>query len=249
MRLPAGVRTQRIGRATIAALASHLDFVADVIRRYGTLRAWAAAVHEKTFTGRGEAYLVEGADGPWVVRPARRGGAVASVLGDRYVRIGAARPFREMSTSASARERGVATPEVVCCAVYDGGLFYRADVTTRYIRDGIDLATLSLGPATEAEAKRIEAWRAAGRLVRDAAAAGLLHPDLNLRNVLITQSADGVRAHVLDLDRSVVRTRPRPRDAERMTDRLHRSRRKLEAAAGESVGVAALDAFEGALSG
>jgi len=247
MRLPAGTRARRIGSVTVVAAEPALSFIADVIRRHGRLRDWAAGHAVRTFPGRGATHVVHAPGGAWVVRPALRGGVIARVLRDRYVRIGAPRPIREMRISRRARDRGIDTPEVVAGVVYGRGLFYRADVVTRFVPDAMDLASLSLGPDRPAEAQRVEGWRVAGQLIRVAARAGLFHPDLNLRNVLVSWSLDVPRAHLLDLDRCRFALWLTKRDRDAMVRRFHRSRNKLEAAAGLTVSAAELAAFEEAL--
>jgi 3-deoxy-D-manno-octulosonic acid kinase len=224
---------------------------------------WAAAQPgARAFEGRGAAYAVHGAGAGWVVRHYRRGGSVAWILGDRYVRIGALRPLRELHASVLARDRGVATPEIVAAVVYPSGAFYRADLVTRLIPDSADLADTALGTARAGPAARIASWHAAGALLRGAFAAGIRHADLNLRNILIrrrdgavaeTAAAahpDGSRAVLLDLDRAEVRDGAVPAGARAaMLRRLHRSRRKLERALGTTTSVAELTAFEQGLAG
>jgi len=246
MRLPAGTRAQRIGSATIVAAEPVVPFIADVIRRHGRLREWAAAHAVRTLRGRGATHVVDAPGGAWVIRPALRGGAIAPLLHDRYLRLGTTRPVREMRISRRATDRGIPTPEVVAGVVYGRGLFYRADVVTRFVPDAMDLAALSLGPERPPEARRVEGWRAAGQLIRVAASAGLFHPDLNLRNVLISWTLDVPRAHLLDLDRCRFTLRTKL-DRDAMVRRFNRSRSKLEAAAGFTVGAAELAAFHEAL--
>ncbi|MCI0433664.1 MAG: hypothetical protein L0271_08440 [Gemmatimonadetes bacterium] len=249
MRLPSGILAERAGSARIVGPESSLSFVAETIRRHGRLRDWAASHSSRIFQGRGPTYLVDGPDQPWVIRPARRGGTVASVLGDRYARLGTPRPIGELRTSIRARERGIDTPEIVAVVLYPAGLFYRADIATRYIPDSESLATLSVGPDRPPEERRIEAWRVTGHIIRVAARAGMLHADLNLRNVLISWSLGIARAHLLDLDRCRFRVGTSKQDRDAMVSRLTRSRLKLEAETGVRVGRAELAAFERELGG
>lgn len=244
----AGYRTVEYAGARITALPGALDVVKAVLDAHGTLHEWAAAQPGAVpMTGRGAAYAVSTDDGEWVVRHYRRGGAMARLLGDRYPRIGAARAEAELAVSVAARSRGVASPEVVAAVVRNHGAWYRADLVTRRVAAAVSLADATLGARRVDEEARVAAWHAAGRLLRDIFAAGLEHPDLNLRNILLQRvGSDSPSAVVLDLDRAVIRgaaVSDSGRSA--MLARLHRSRRKLERHSGQVTSqreLAALDA-------
>lgn len=249
--VPRGYVEERERGAHVVALPSVIGQVLEAVRRAGTLHGWAAAQPgARVFTGRGAAYGVQTPAGTWVVRHYRRGGAVARLLGDRYVRLGAARPLAELRASEAARQRGVRTPEVVAAVVYGAGPFYRADLATTLVPGAADLAETALGASRLDAAARADAWAAAGTLLRDAMAAGVEHADLNLRNVLIATTPEGMRAYLLDLDRAVVHEGPLADDARAaMLRRFHRSRRKLERALGHVTSDMELAAFETGLAG
>jgi 3-deoxy-D-manno-octulosonic acid kinase len=249
---PAAYDSVREGGAVIVALPSAMATVRQALALAGTLYGYAAAQPGvREFTGRGAAYGVITHHGHWVVRHYRRGGAMAGVLDDRYLRLGASRPIRELWASAAARSRGVPTPEVVAAVSYPAGPFYRADLATRYVEGSADLAESVLGAGRGASEQRVEIWRAAGALLRLAFAAGVEHRDLNLRNILIQQRDDGPpTAFLLDLDRAVVHDQAVSNAVQsRMIQRLQRSRRKLESAAGVSTTAAELAVFEEAVRG
>jgi tRNA A-37 threonylcarbamoyl transferase component Bud32 len=151
--------------------------------------------------------------------------------------------------SAAARSRGVPTPEVVATVSYPAGPFYRADLATHYVEDSADLAERVLGTERAAPEQRVEIWRAAGALLRLAFAAGVEHRDLNLRNILVQQRDDGrPAAFLLDLDRAVVHDQAVNNSVRsRMMNRLQRSRRKLELAAGVRTTAEELAVFEEAV--
>jgi 3-deoxy-D-manno-octulosonic acid kinase len=252
--VPPGYDMERERGAVVVALPSALKPVRAAVAAAGSLHAWAAARPGRhAFKGRGTAWGVSAHDGDWVVRHYRRGGAVARLLGDAYIHVGEPRPFRELRASAAARSRGVASPEVVAVVVYPAGVLYRADIATRLVPDSADLAEVTLGDARPDEPARAAAWRAAGRLMRAAFEAGVLHADLNLRNILIARGgtdAGDPTALLIDLDRATVAEGPASGPARaRMIRRLHRSRRKIEAATGRRAGAAELAAFDAALSG
>jgi 3-deoxy-D-manno-octulosonic acid kinase len=231
-----------VGTSTVIARQGQEKFVEDALRRYGTLYSFARQHAQATLPGRTGAIVIDAPGGPWVVRHYARGGAVAAVLGDRYLRFGRRRPWRELWASAWARARGIETPAVAAAVVYPGGPFYRADLATAHVPAAADLADTSIGPQRRNEEERRLAWHAAGRMVRDAAAAGLVHADLNLRNILIAWPLGLPRPYLLDLDRCRIVQRTAPHELAAMIRRLERSARKFERQSGASL-AAELSAF------
>ncbi|MSR22399.1 MAG: hypothetical protein EXR92_02470 [Gemmatimonadetes bacterium] len=145
----------------------------------------------------------------WVVRHYMRGGSIATVLGDRYVRVGRPRPFVETTASESLRGLGIATPRVLAAAVYPSGAVYRGDLVTERIEGSRDLGELLFGSGDRAAPEvRVAALHAAGRLVRTLAAAEVHHRDMNVKNVLVEFEAMPLRLHLLDLDRCRLEARP-----------------------------------------
>ena len=258
------------------------------LRDHGTLEA-AAAAHPgaELLTGRGRVYAVpspvrraearetaggsvaggsaagEGerrSDGErWVVRHYHRGGAIAPILGDRYLRWGTPRPVRELEIGREVEARGVPTPAHLAAAVYPSGIWYRGDLVTRHVPDSLDLAAVLFpggslqGPATSDGARsgdttdRAEAaMEAAGRLFRQIHEAGIDHPDLNLKNILIRGTGPELEALVLDLDGARVGdgSPVGDRARRRMIARFWRSGRKWERATGSELGPALAAAFE-----
>jgi len=167
----------------------------------------------------------------WAVRHYGRGGRVfATLLGDRYLNLGASRPLREIRTSEALRAAGIPTPRVMAAALYPGGLFYRADLVTTFLSDTVNLVEglfddRRKGPGGAAD--RLDALRAAGSLVRVLGQHGVRHRDLNARNVLLEWKGAAPRAHILDLDRCDVAPEGTvsPRS---MMNRLRHSLRKWE---------------------
>jgi 3-deoxy-D-manno-octulosonic acid kinase len=263
-----------------AALRSWLD-------AHGTLMA-AAESHPQAVAleGRGRVAVVPSpessaapgvADGSggerWVVRHYHRGGSVAALLDDRYLRVGTPRPVRELRMLEVVRERGVPAPEPVGAAVYATGPFYRGDLVTVWVPDSVDLAALLFGTTGSTGTggarvrdhdengdldgdRRHAAVHAAGRLVQLLHERGVEHPDLNLKNILLAPdmraSNDAVppidpppRALILDLDRARLRDGPLPPRARRaMVSRFWRSARKWERRTGRPLSPSLRRAFE-----
>jgi 3-deoxy-D-manno-octulosonic acid kinase len=230
-----------VGSTLLITREEFFAFMRDALHERDTLYAFAALRPDAiALQGRGSAYRIASPHGDLVVRRYRRGGAVASMLGDRYLRVGEARPLRELRVSAAARERGVRTPEVRAAVLHQDSWFVRGDLATEYIDRTEDLAQLGFGQSIANQGEMAAAWTAAGRLVRELASAGLSHPDLNLKNILIRYTANGPQAWVIDLDRC----RMGRADAGAMWRRLLRSLGKWERTTARSLSVGMRDALE-----
>ncbi len=181
--LPPDYDTWTFDSGTAAARHDVADAVRAALETHGTLYGWAAAQPGRTaFQGRGTAYGVTIGHSEAVVRHARRGGAMAPLLGDRF--MGPPRAWREVDLSARLLESGVPTPPVLAAAVYQAAWFHRADVATARM-SGRDLYATFFGDQPPTGERRTAVLHAAGRLVRKLSAAGWVHPDLQLRNVLV----------------------------------------------------------------
>jgi 3-deoxy-D-manno-octulosonic acid kinase len=228
------------------------------IGRSGTLIDAAAERDDaEPLQGRGRVYVVPaplGLGGRWVIRHYFRGGAVASLLDDRYLRVGTPRPVHEFRVGRTLEEIGVPTPPHIGAAVYPDGPFYRGDLVTEWVPGSRDLAGVlfpdNVGPAIDVPAfDPMAAMRAAGVLVRLLHDRGVHHPDLNLKNILVTKRGDELRALVLDLDRARVRARVGKRARDRMLARFWRSARKWEGVVGRLLDARLQAAFERGYAG
>ncbi|MFP3947693.1 MAG: lipopolysaccharide kinase InaA family protein [Gemmatimonadota bacterium] len=229
--------------ARVLARPEARSWVEAALDRHETLhRAASRAKDGIRMEGRGTVYAVPAppdeieavlgsGEGRWAVRHYRRGGWMAPLLGDRYLNVGAPRPFEELRVSDEVRRRRLPTPRVVAAAVYPAGIMYRGDLVTVYIPDSLELAEVLFHPRRQGVSSSIdrrEAMTEAGSLIRRMADAGVEHVDLNARNVLLRWSGRAPEAHLLDLDRCRLADGPLPRAADAMCDRLMRSIRKLE---------------------
>lgn len=232
----------RVSGARLRVLRSAAEEVRAALEAWGTLYDFAAR-HPAASpgAGRGAVHMVETPVGRWAVRRYRRGGR-ARWLGERYLRLGEPRPFRELAASDALRARGVATPEVVAAVVYPSGVWYSADLATRTVPGARTLAAVlferkeSVDPAPEAAAG------AAGAAVRTLHDAGGLHADLNLDN-LVVAAGSAPAVWVLDLDRCRVLPEIGARRRRRMLDRFWRSAAKWEADTGRPLERAVREAF------
>lgn len=169
--------------------------------------------------GRGQALLIDAPVGAVVLRRFQRGGLVARIAADRYFWLGddRSRSFREFRLLQQLTERGLPVPVPVAASLERRGTFYRAGLLTRFIPNTRELA----GLAAELP---IRQWRELARTLDDFFSAGLRHPDLNARNLLL--DAEG-RWHLLDLDRA--RLAGGASEGVGMRRRLARSLEKLAA--------------------
>ena len=181
---------------------------------------WAArGALQSVAGGRGSVAFVRDGDRRWVIRHYRRGGLVASLLGDRYLYRGAAltRSYAEWRLLRQLREWNLPVPAPVAARYRRSGVFYRADLITEELPTRLTLAqALASGPLDS------DTWSAVGRCVRALHERSVEHADLNAHNLLL---GDEGRVYVLDFDRG--RIRERGAWEQRVLDRLDRSLRKV----------------------
>ncbi len=179
--------------------------------------------------GRGIAYAVPLPESAVrvVVRRSRHGGLLAPVTGERFV--GRTRAPRELETALKLERNGVATPRVIAYATYpDGPLTRRADVLTAEVAGARDLAEEIM--AAEGQALDENLIMAVAALVASLTIAGARHPDLNIKNILVTRYDGGaVHAQVIDVDRvwfdQPGRALVTERNLRRLTRSFHKWRR------------------------
>ncbi len=212
--------------------------VAGVVRaalaEAGSLHRWAAAQPgRREFTGRGAAYGVRLGKIAAVVRHARHGGLLAPLLGDLY--LGRPRFHREAALSHRLAEGGIPTPALLAGVRYRAGLAHRADVATEQV-EGSDLVEVFFSDEPPAGPRRAAVLTALGHLVRRLHDLGFVHPDLQLRNLVVSAAAGrsaAPTAWLLDVD-TCRRMRGDP-DAERARnlERFYRSWTKWNRLKGE----------------
>jgi len=116
-----------------------------------------------------------------------------NVLKDRYLFHN--RPRQELEVHCEAYRRGVATVLPVAAVWHQQGPSFRGAIATLRV-EGIDLwhKIVEQGGATDEE------LAACGRAIWTMHAAGILHADLNMKNLLVR----GNEAWVIDFDRGRV---------------------------------------------
>ncbi len=213
--LPADFDTWQTGieRGFAAARRDVAGAVRAALVAAPTLYEWAAAQPGRdVFHGRGEAYGVTLGPVRAVVRHARRGGAIRLLSRDLFLGR-AVRFLDEIRISRKLIAAGITTPAVLAGVAYPAPFSHRADVATERL-DGVDLAALLFGAQPPTGAARAELFAAVGKAVRKLHLAGFVHPDLQLKNVLMLEETGGRavgRSAVAFLDVDTCRTRS-PRD-------------------------------------
>ncbi|MDB4950042.1 MAG: kdkA [Gemmatimonadetes bacterium] len=132
-----------------------------------------------------------------VVRRYHRGGAIRHV--NRWTYFLGHRAFHELLATERARKAGVRAPEVLAATEATGGVGYTAWLATRMIDGAVESAAWLASAAVD---ERLGMLREAGRQVGRMHAAGIAHPDLNLRNLLVVDgsTAEGRSTEVRSVD-------------------------------------------------
>ncbi len=192
--------TRAVGRADVTGVPVVLDDLATIVGAHDTLYDWAAEQPQpRALRGRAPVYVatLPTCGIPVVVRHGWHGGVLAPLTADRFRRP--TRAPREMARSAELRAAGIPTTEVLGFARYPAALgLCHVDVVTRYLADAADLGMVLAGLAPTVDGET--ALAATQQLLLRLAARGVVHPDLNVKNILLRPTADGVEALIIDVD-------------------------------------------------
>jgi 3-deoxy-D-manno-octulosonic acid kinase len=174
-----------------------------------------------------------------VVRGYRRGGFVRHFIRARYLRGN--RAMEELRTTVHAAAGGVRAPLVIAAVERPAMPGYTASLVTCLIPQARELAAWLAG----AEApERLDVLRAAGEQISRMHTAGVAHPDLNLRNFLVSGSGSGKELWIIDFDRATTGVGPMPpRRRARDLLRLGRSVRKIGVSWGAAEGEALREGY------
>lgn len=160
-----------------------------------------------------------------LVREYRRGSFFGH-LNRRYYFLGH-RPLEEVRATERAGAAGTRVPEVVVAAELQVGVAYHATLATRWIAGGRDGASwFIVAPPAAREAM----LRETGRQIALMHGAGVSHPDLILRNLLVVEVPGRSEpvVYILDFDRAHLSDGPTPdhlraRDLRRLERSILRS--------------------------
>lgn len=197
---PAGYVRVAAGRCDVVVREELAQDARALLTDGSLYTAAARTLSARALMGRGVAYAIAlpVSGTRVVVRHNWHGGFFAPVTRDLFLPPTRAPHELEMSLRLAAAK--VRTPAVVMYGVERvGGVLRRADVVTREIVGGRDLATFMMPDSDAGERER--AWSATRLLVLALNAAGARHHDLNVKNVLIAPGTRGPEAWLLDVDR------------------------------------------------
>ena len=168
-------------------------------------------------TGRGSTLFLETEFGHAVLRQYLRGGWAARVSRDRYVFSGfeQSRPVKEYQVLEALSVAGLPVPEPLAAICVRDGRLYSGWLMTRRIMHSVPLADV-IGSRRDTP----DLWRETGACIRRFHDFGLVHADLNARNILLAE--DGI--HLIDFDRA----RLRKGDSRAFSSNLRRLHRSLE---------------------
>lgn len=161
-----------------------------------------------------------------LVREYRKGGLLRFVRGRRF--FGRWRPLMELVLHRRLEALGVPVVEAVGAVVMRGALGWRGFLLSREVPVSVDLEAWLYGVPIETGRPRREILKAAGHAVRRLHDAGVSHPDLHPKNLLVTGSGDVL---VLDLDKAGALDEPLPvparlRDLARLGRSIEKHRMK-----------------------
>jgi 3-deoxy-D-manno-octulosonic acid kinase len=133
-----------------------------------------------------------------LVRVCHRGGAVACLLGEKYLLWN--RPGQEFAAHWLVEQRGLPVPRVLGILWERRGPWVSGALATELLPGPDLLAWLRAHDGGECSSERTRMLQSVGGLVRDMHQRGVWHADLQVKNIVI---ADGL-PHLIDLDRAVV---------------------------------------------
>lgn len=200
---PAPVRWS--GGDVLAYDAVRADLLA-ILNDHGSVYEWAARMPQpRALRGRAPVFVatLPRSGHTVVVRHAWHGGLLAPLTGDLFLRP--TRAPREMQIAAALLACGIPTSDICGAVRYAAGAgLVRVDVVSRYLEDSVDLGTVlaGLAPAYPRE----QALAATSTLLRQLAQRGIVHPDLNVKNILLrpqfglTSPPAALQALVIDVD-------------------------------------------------
>lgn len=162
---------------------------------------------------------------PLILRPCLRGGLLRHANHDLY--WGPNRPLRELAVAEAAHRAGIATAEpLAAVSVRALGPLWRCYLATRQLTGYADLPTfISRIPGHDPAAISSLLDRTADA-IRRMHEAGIIHGDLNLKNILVGDTARQ-RIAIIDWDKSVLQFALSQRQRDTNLVRFCRSMAKL----------------------
>ena len=234
--VPSGYGHGQVGNSEIVARIDVFEEVLRALEHHGSLYEWAAhQPQQRILSGRARVFVATfPISGLRVaVRHVWHGGLLAPVTRDLF--SAPTRAPQELSNSLRLSALGIRSSTIIGFSLTRALLsLRRVDVMSIYIADAIDLGELI--SAREVDFTSQQVVQSVATLLNRLHLAGVLHPDLNARNILLSKEADEVRATLIDVD---VVGFPGPGTAQHVgrdnSERLARSIRKITGSSPSSV--------------
>jgi len=145
----------------------------------------------------------ESATASLVVRLYAHGGVLGRVLGTAF--LGASRMLNELRIHICASRAGVPTSVPVALRVERRGPFVTAHYVTRKLPDALNLLDFCEGPGAQRDLSPPQRQRLASAVAGAVARmhdAGILHADLNLKNLLVRDPCGNPKVFIIDFDKA-----------------------------------------------
>jgi 3-deoxy-D-manno-octulosonic acid kinase len=229
----------RIGRRELVIHRDIASHGAEIMQKLGEL----ASASEAGAGNRRSAFRLNLAGGlELFARRGRRGGMIGSILSDVYVGI-APRPLNELALTVEAMRRGIPVAEPMGAMIeWIGPALYRGFFLTRAVRGMTLWEFLKTDDDQMVRGHVLGQARAAIDTMQNK---GLFHADLNLHNLLVTQTRESFTVIIIDLDKARLFDAPLPAAMRRANAaRLMRSARKLDPS-GQFLDASALSILQG----
>lgn len=168
--------------------------------------------------GRDEVYRFALDDGHGILRPFRRGGFIRHFIYDAYFLHN--RPLRELRVHTHCYRVGLSVPEPLGVMWTRRGPWYRGAIATREVQ------AVNLQEHIRQSGAAEEGCRRAGAAIRAMHDAGVIHADLQIRNILIGEGG----AFLIDFDNAKVLSKAGSAARSRNLLRLKRSFAKNQVA-------------------
>lgn len=229
----------KIGRRELVIHRDIASHGAEIMQKLGEL----ASASEAGAGNRRSAFRLNLAGGlELFARRGRRGGMIGSILSDVYVGI-APRPLNELALTVEAIRRGIPAAEPMGAMIeWIGPALYRGFFLTRAVRGMTLWEFLNTDDDPFVRSHVLGQARAAIDTMQNK---GLFHADLNLHNLLVTQTRESFTVIIIDLDKARLFDAPLSAAMRRANAaRLMRSARKLDPS-GQFLDAAALAILQG----
>ena len=176
-------------------------------------------------TGRNTAWFIRCNGRNMVLRHYYRGGLIAKLSRDRFLRVPVlhSRAMQEFSLLQRMSARGLPVPRPCAARMVRDGLTYRADLLIELIPDAHDLATI----LSKQHALTAQQWQRVGQAIARLHGENIYHSDLNCHNILLDAAG---KIWLIDFDKCAPRApgKWKRQNLERLLRSLRKEKGKLD---------------------